>query len=160
MREDLAENLFDFLGSVALEENRGVLALRACAWNDGLIAAQMTDEPFLGSVIGEWHGAVTAFTDVATAGTLQGAGKAAAVEKKNNLLTILQLLFHVLNAALPQLPGLAVLCTANSNASSSDLSPIGHRGCGVRSNMAAAIPRRFGFLPTCVAIVLACSTAL
>jgi len=82
------------LGAVALEQDVRIAALGTLARDDGLVAADVADKPLVGAVIGECHGAMRALANVAAGGALQRTGEAAAVEKEDGLLTLLQPLFE------------------------------------------------------------------
>lgn len=85
-RKDFTENGFGFFGSVSLKADCGVVAVGAEAGDDGLKSANMTNEALVSSVVGEWDGAVITLDNVTAGRTLEGAGKAAAVKKDNDLL--------------------------------------------------------------------------
>ena len=98
--EDFAEDLFHFLGAVALQADGGVLALGADAGDDGLVAAEVADEAFFGAVIGDGDGAMGAFAGVAAGGAGEGAREAAAVEEEDDLVSGCQFLVHGVAQAL------------------------------------------------------------
>ena len=70
------------------------MALGAGARDDGLVAAEVADEAFLGTMVGDGDGAVGAFAGVAAGGAGEGAGEAAAVEEEDNLVSSGELLIH------------------------------------------------------------------
>ena len=72
----------------------GVSTLGAFLRRQGLVATHVADEAFISAVIGERDSAVAALADMAAAGALHGAGKAAAVEKQDDLLSLGKLAFH------------------------------------------------------------------
>ena len=92
-RQHLLQDLLDLLRAVALQSDSGVFALRAFFRDDGLVAADMADQPFIGAVVGECDGAVRAGAGMAAGMALQRAGEAAAVEEKNRLLALREALF-------------------------------------------------------------------
>ena len=77
-----------------MERDAGIFALRAFFRDDGLVAANVADKAFVGAVVGECDGAVRALADMAAAVALQGAGEAAAVEKKDGLLAFCETLLE------------------------------------------------------------------
>lgn len=92
-REDLLQHFFDFLCAVSLEGNSGVLTFRAFPWDDGLVAADVTNQALIGAVIGKGDSTVRALAYVAAAVALQGAGEATSVEEEDGLLSLFEALF-------------------------------------------------------------------
>ena len=94
-RKYLSEYFFDLLGPIALQVDRSIVAFRARARNNGLIATEVTDQPFFRPVVGQWNSTMLSLADMATAWTLQGSCKSTAIQKKNHLLSGRQFLLHV-----------------------------------------------------------------
>lgn len=86
--EDFIENDFGLFCAVSLKADGGVFALGAEFWDDGLVAADVADEPFLGAMISEGDGTVVALNGVAAGRALEGAGEAAAVEEEDDLFVL------------------------------------------------------------------------
>lgn len=59
------QDVFDFLGAEALEEDAVVAAFGAFAWDDRLMAADVAEQAVVGAMVGERDGAVRAFADMA-----------------------------------------------------------------------------------------------
>ena len=78
------------------------MALGAGAGNDGLVAADVTDEAFFGAMISDGDGAVCAFAGVAAGRAGEGAGKASAVKEEDDLVSGSELLFHGVAKTLGQ----------------------------------------------------------
>lgn len=92
--EDFLEDFLDFLGAVALEGDAGVFAFWAFFGDDGLVAADVADEAFIGAVVGEGDCAVGALAGVAAAVALERAGEASAVEEEDGLLPFFEALLE------------------------------------------------------------------
>ena len=86
--EDFIENDFGLFCAVSLKADGGVFALGAEFWDDGLVAADVADKPFLGAMISEGDGTVFALNSVAAGRALEGAGEAAAVEEEDDLFVL------------------------------------------------------------------------
>jgi len=93
-RENLGHDFLDLLRAVALEQDVRIAALGAFPRDDGLIAADVADEPLVGAVIGERDGAMRTLANVATGGALERPRKATTVEEEDGLLAFFQPLFE------------------------------------------------------------------
>lgn len=92
--QDLGDEFLHFLGSVSLEDDGRVPAFRTFFRNNGLVPADMTNQPLVRAVISQSHGAVRALANVAALRALQGPRETTPVQEKDRLLAVFQTLLQ------------------------------------------------------------------